>query len=133
MSTKIFINLPVKKLDEAITFFEKIGFEFDPQFTNENGACLIIGNNIFVMLLPREVFKTFTKKDIVDATKNSEVILAFSATSRERVNEIVTKALEIGGKTYNPPVDQGFMYGWSFEDLDGHLWEVIYMDDEIEN
>ena len=133
MSRKIFVNLPVKDLNKSIEFFTKLGFNFDPQFTDKNATCMIIGEDAFVMLLVEDFFKTFTKKQISDATKNTEVILALSADSKEKVNEIVNLALSAGGKPANEPMDQGFMYGWSFQDLDNHLWEVFYMDQSAFN
>lgn len=130
---KIFVNLPVKNLNQSIEFFSKIGFEFNPQFTDENATCMVISEHIFVMLLVEDYFKTFTKKVISDAGKSTEVILALSADSREKVDEIVNKALHAGGKESKDPIDHGFMYGWSFQDLDGHLWEVMYMDESAVN
>jgi predicted lactoylglutathione lyase len=126
--TKIFVNLPVKNLKKSMDFFAKLGFAFNPQFTDQNAACMIVGEDIFIMLLVEDFFKTFTKKTIVDATKSSEAIIALSADSKEKVDEIVNKALAAGGKTSNDPNDQGWMYGWGFQDLDGHLWEVFYLD-----
>ncbi|MCP3739417.1 VOC family protein [Rossellomorea sp. BNER] len=130
---KVFINLAVKDLDQSISFFTEIGFEFNPQFTDENATCMVINENAFVMLLVEDFFKTFTKKEISDTTKSTEAILAISADSREQVDEIVNKALAAGGKASNDPVDHGFMYGWSFQDIDGHLWELIYMDESVAN
>lgn len=127
-ATKIFVNLPVKDLNKSIDFFTKLGFEFDPQFTDENATCMIVNEHAYVMLLVRDFFKTFTKKDISDATTQTEAILALSADSRQAVNDLVNTALEAGGARANEPMDQGPMYGWSFHDLDGHLWEVMYMD-----
>ncbi|EHB46488.1 MULTISPECIES: VOC family protein [Paenibacillus] len=124
----IFVNLPVKDLDRTKDFFTKIGFEFNPQFTDKNAACLMIGDNIFAMLLVEDYFKTFTKKDLSNAANTTEVILALSAESKEQVDEIVNNALAAGGSPSNDPVDHGFMYSWSFQDPDGHLWEVLYMD-----
>ncbi|OLN22413.1 glyoxalase/bleomycin resistance/extradiol dioxygenase family protein [Domibacillus antri] len=111
-----------------MAFFKEIGFEFNAQFTDENAACLVVSDHIFVMLLVEAFFQTFTKKELVDAAKSTEVILALSAESREQVDDIVNKALEAGGKASNDPMDHGFMYGWSFQDIDGHLWEVMYME-----
>jgi len=128
---KIFVNLPVKDLQASIEFFSKIGFEFNPQFTDDNATCMVINDHIFVMLLVEGFFKTFTKKEIADATKSTEVIVALSADSREQVDEIVNKALVAGGTTPNEPTDHGFMYGRSFQDLDGHLWELIYMEEGV--
>lgn len=125
---KIFVNLPVKDLNKSVEFFTKIGFEFNPQFTDENATSMIINDNAFVMLLVENFFKTFTKKDISDTAKSAEVIVALSAASREQVDELVSKALAAGGKSLNDPVDHGFMYVWSFQDIDGHLWELTYMD-----
>ena len=94
---------------------------------------MIVNENIFVMLLIERFFKTFTKKDITDSTKNTEVIVALSVDSKEKVDTIVNKAIAAGGKTSNKPTNQGFMYGWSFQDLDGHLWEILYMDENFNN
>lgn len=127
-SRKVFVNLGVADLDRSVDFFTKLGFEFDPQFTDENATCMVINDDAFVMLLRREFFTTFTKKDVADATTQTEAILALSAESREDVDGLVRSALAAGGTPSNDPVDQGFMYGSSFQDLDGHLWEVIWMD-----
>ncbi|MBO1513302.1 VOC family protein [Metabacillus bambusae] len=132
-ASQIYVNLPVKDLNKSVEFFTKVGFEFNPQFTDENATCMVVGENIFVMLLVEEFFNTFTKKDIADATKSTEVIVAISADSKEMVDEIVHKALAAGGQPSNDPVDHGFMYGWSFQDIDGHLWELMYMDENAAN
>ncbi len=126
--SNIFVNLPVKDLQRSMNFFQSIGFEFNPQFSDEKAACLVIGPNIFTMLLTEEYFKSFTKKEIPDTTGQSEVIVALSAESRDQVDEIVNKALASGGKPYSDPVDHGFMYTWSFQDPDSHLWEIVFMD-----
>lgn len=126
---EIYINLPVKSLNQSITFFTKLGFTFEPKFTDENATCMIVGENIFVMLLVEHFFKTFTTKPLSDAKASTEVILALSYESREKVDELVAEAVKAGGKTPNPPNDLGFMYQHGFEDLDGHLWEVFYMDE----
>jgi len=128
MSTKIFVNLPVKDLGKSIDFFTALGFSFNPQFTDENAGCLVISDDIYAMLLVESFFKSFTKKDIADATKTTEAIVALGVESRERVDELVDKALAAGGLPSNDTNDQGFMYGRSFQDPDGHLWEVFYMD-----
>jgi predicted lactoylglutathione lyase len=128
MATKIFVNLPVSNLKKSIEFFTKLGFTFNPQFTDETATCMIIGEDIFVMLLTKEKFKTFTPKEIVDATKGTEVLVALSFESRERVDELVRQAVAAGGTTYNEPQDHGFMYSHGFQDLDGHIWEIFYMD-----
>jgi uncharacterized protein len=128
MSTQIFVNLPVKDLSRSIDFFTRLGFSFNPQFTDDKGTCMIVGSDIFVMLLAEEFFKTFTKKEISDARKTTEVILSLSYKSREKVDEAVKKAVAAGAKTPNEPQDFGWMYQSGFEDPDGHLWEVFYMD-----
>ena len=125
---KIFINLPVKDLNKSVEFFTKIGFEFDAKFTNEKATCMILGENMFVMLLVEEFFKSFTKREIPNTTTSTEVIVAFSVDSKELVNELVSKALAAGGTVSNEVTDQSFMYSGSFHDLDGHLWELFYMD-----
>ena len=128
MATQIFVNLPVKDLNRSVDFFTKLDFKFNPQFTDEKATCMIVGDNIFVMLLVEEFFKTFTNKSIADATKSTEVLLALSAESREKVDEMINNAIKAGGSAPNPKQDQGWMYGHGFQDLDGHLWEVMYMD-----
>ena len=124
---QMWLNLPVKNLNKSIDFFTKLGFKFDPQLTDQNSTCMIVGEDSFVMLLAEEFFKTFTKKEIADATKSTEIIVAIQVDSREKVNEMVNKAFSVGGKPSNEPYDHGWMYGWSFQDLEGHLWEVFYM------
>ena len=128
-SKHIFVNLPVKDLDKSMAFFSDIGFEFNEQMTDKNAACLILGPNMFVMLLVEEFFKTFSKKQVADARSSTEVIVSITTDSRAGVDEIVNDALEAGGTASNDKMDNEFMYGWSFEDLDGHLWEVMYMPD----
>ena len=129
MAKKIFINLPVKNLQKSIGFFTRLGFTFNAQFTDDKATCMIIGENIFAMLLVEERFKDFTKKEISDATKTTEVLIAIDAESRENVDEMVRNAIAAGGSTYTDPSDDGWMYGHSFADLDGHQWEVLYMDE----
>ena len=129
MTTKIFVNLPVKDLNKTVEFFTKLGFKFNPQFTDENATCMIIGDDIFVMLLVEKFFKTFTKNEICDTSKYTEVLLALSADSREKVDQMIKKAIESGGSEYREPQDHGWMYGRSFQDIDGHIWEIIYMDE----
>jgi predicted lactoylglutathione lyase len=128
MATKIFVNLPVKNLQKSIDFFTRLGFSFNPQFTDETATCMIVSDDIFVMLLTHEKFKTFTPKEICDSSTSTEVLIALSSESRENVDETVRKAVAAGGSTYNEPQDHGFMYGHGFQDLDGHIWEVIYME-----
>ncbi|MBL4933085.1 VOC family protein [Clostridium paridis] len=130
MGTKIFVNLPVKDLKKSVDFFTKLGFTFNHQFTDENAACMIINEDIFAMLLVDEFFKNFTQKEITDTTKSTEVILGLSAESKAMVDVIVDKAINMGGKFSKEAVDFGHMYQRSFQDLDGHLWEFIYMDPE---
>jgi predicted lactoylglutathione lyase len=127
MATKIFVNLPVKDLNKSIEFFTKLGYTFNPQFTDETATCMIVSDDIYVMLLTEEKFKMFTKKEIADATKSTEAIICLSADSREKVDEMVSKALKAGGTTPNEKQDLGFMYGHGYQDLDGHLWEVVWM------
>lgn len=128
MAKQIFVNLPVKDLAKSKEFFGKLGFEFNPQFTDENAACMIISENIFAMLLTENFFKNFTKKDIADATKTTEVLLAIDAESKEEVDEMVRKAIDAGGSSYSDPQDHGWMYQSAFADLDGHQWEIVYSD-----
>ena len=128
MATKIFVNLPVKDLKKSLEFFTKLDFTFNPQFTDETAACMIVSEDIFVMLLTEDKFKTFTPKAICDATKSTEVLVCLSAESRDKVNDMVHKAVAAGGTTYSEPQDHGFMYGHGFQDLDGHIWELIYME-----
>jgi hypothetical protein len=128
MATKIFVNLPVKDLKRSIEFFTKLGFSFNQQFTDETATCMIVSDDIFVMLLTEARFKTFTPKEICDAKKYTEVLVALSVESRVNVDEMVRKAVAAWGATYNEPQDHGFMYAHGFQDLDGHIWEVVYMD-----
>ncbi len=125
---QIFVNLPVQDLKKSVEFFTKVGFEFDANFTDESATCMIIGENIYAMLLVEERFQSFISKRISNAADTTEVIVALSVDSREQVDVIVQAALDAGGKPSNEPQDHGFMYGWSFQDLDDHLWEVSYMD-----
>ena len=128
MATKIFVNIPVKDLNRSIEFFSKLGYKFNKQFTDETATSMIISEDIYFMLLTEAKFKMFTKKEISDASKTTEAIFALSADSKEEVDELVNKAIAAGATTPNDKQDHGFMYGWGFEDLDGHLWEVFWMD-----
>jgi predicted lactoylglutathione lyase len=128
MAKQIFVNLPVKNLDKSIGFFTKLGYTFNPKFTDENATCMIVGDNIFVMLMVEKYFKTFTPRPVADAKAATEVIIALSMDSREKVDEHVRTAVAAGGATPNEAKDHGFMYQHGFQDLDGHLWEVFYMD-----
>jgi predicted lactoylglutathione lyase len=127
MASKIFVNLPVKDLDNSVQFFTQLGFTFNLKFTDETASCMIVSDDIFVMLLTGEKFKTFTPKAICDATKSTEVLLALSMASRAKVDDMVRQAVAAGGTTYAEPKDHGFMYGHGFQDLDGHIWELRYM------
>ncbi|MCX5390592.1 VOC family protein [Streptomyces sp. NBC_00094] len=126
----IFVNLPVKDLDASKAFFEKLGYSFNPQFSDDTAGCLVISDTIFAMLLTEEKFKTFTApgKEISDATKATEVLVTLSAESREKVDELADAALAAGAGPAKEPMDMGFMYGRSFTDLDGHHWELFWMD-----
>ena len=128
MAIKIFVNLPVKDLTRSVEFFTKLGFGFDEQFTDETATCMIVSDDIFVMLLTEEKFQTFTPKKICDAGKFTEVLVCLSLESRANVEEMVAKAVAGGGSTYNEPQDHGFMYAHGFQDLDGHIWELIYLE-----
>lgn len=130
MASKIFVNLPVKDLNKSKDFFASLGFKFNPQFTDENAACMIIGENIFAMLLVEKFFKSFLpNKEICDTKRNAEALLAISVESRAKVDELMKIAIETGGKEYRTTQDYGWMYGRAFEDLDGHIWEVFFMDE----
>ena len=128
MSTQIFVNLPVNNLKQSIEFFTQLGFQFNSQCTDEAATCMIVSENIFVMLLTHEKFKTFTPNAICDAAKSTEVLVCLSTESREKVDEMVRQAIAAGGTTYNEPQDYGFMYAHGFQDLDGYIWELMYME-----
>ena len=128
MPKQIFVNLPVKNLDRTMDFFAALGFDFNAQFTNEHGACMIIGENIYAMLLTEPMFKGFTPKEIADATKITEVLTCLMVDSRGEVDEMMVNVLKAGGTEVRDPQDHGFMYGRSFNDPDGHIWEVGWMD-----
>jgi predicted lactoylglutathione lyase len=124
----IFVNLPVRDLDRSKRFFSALGFTFNPQFTDETAACMVVEENIFVMLLTEARFGDFVTGPIADANKATEVLLALSAESRAEVAEAKRRALEAGARAWKPDQDYGFMVGCSFQDPDGHVWEVIWMD-----
>jgi predicted lactoylglutathione lyase len=128
MARKIFVNLPIRDMKKSQAFFRALGFDFNPQFTNEQGACMVISEDIYAMLLVEPFFRGFTKKEIADSSKSTEVLLCLSCDSREEVDDFVRKAVAAGGKAPNPVQDHGFMYGHGFEDLDGHTWELAWMD-----
>ncbi|NTV17371.1 MAG: VOC family protein [Chlorobiaceae bacterium] len=127
MAKQIFVNLPVKDLKKSIAFFASLGYSFEPRFTDDSAACMIVSEDIYVMLLTRELFKTFTPKELCDATKYTEVLVSISCESKEQVDDLVRKAITAGGSTYNEPKDYGFMYTHGYQDLDGHIWEIVYM------
>ena len=128
MLREIFVNLPIKDMARSQAFFKALGLRFNPQFTNEQGACLEIAPNIYAMLLIEPFFQGFTKLPIADARKTTEVLIALSCDSRAEVDELVAKAVAAGATTPNAPVDHGFMFQHGFADLDGHQWEVFWMD-----
>jgi uncharacterized protein len=127
MATQVFINLPVKDLKKSVEFFTKLGYTFNAQFTDENATSMIISDTIYVMLLTETYFKTFITKEIVDAKKATEVLIALSCDSKEAVDVLVDKAIAAGGRAMKEPQDHGFMYTRNFEDLDGHIWEFLWM------
>ncbi|AKU93154.1 VOC family protein [Vulgatibacter incomptus] len=127
-SRMLFVNLAVRDLGRSMEFFSKLGFEFNPQFTDKNAACMVVSDKAFVMLLTEPFFKGFTKKELCDTKSHTEGLFALSCPSREAVNEMVKTAIDAGGKHAMEPIDHGFMYGWSFYDVDDHHWEVMWMD-----
>ncbi|MFZ1429411.1 MAG: VOC family protein [Geminicoccaceae bacterium] len=127
MTTSIFVNLPVKDLDKSIEFFSSLGFIFNPQFTDSTATCMIVAENIFVMLLTQEKFRSFTPHPICDAKQSTEVLVCLSRDNRQAVDCMVSAALAAGGTTHSEPQDHGFMYAHGFQDLDGHIWELVHM------
>lgn len=128
MPSKVFINLPVKDLDKSVDFFTNLGFSFNPQFSDDKAGCMVVSDSIFVMLLTETYFKTFIDTSVCDANQQTEVLIALDADSAEEVKEFISKAQSLGGRIYAEPKDHGFMYQHSFADLDGHKWELVYMD-----
>lgn len=128
MESKIFVNLPIEDLNRSVEFFTKLGFTFNPQFTDENATSMVIGEDIFVMLLVKKFFQTFTPKPIADAHNSTEVINSLSVESKEEVDRLLNIAFAAGAKPSSETQDFGWMYSRGFEDLDGHLWEFAYMD-----
>lgn len=128
MATKVFVNLPVRDLNRSMEYFAKLGFSFNQKFTDETATCMSVTDDVSVMLLTENKFRMFTPKEICDAKKFTEVLVCLSVDSREKVDELVHKAISAGGTTYSDPQDYGFMYGHGFQDLDSHIWEVIYME-----
>lgn len=129
MARDIFVNLPVRDLDDkSKEFFASVGFTFNAQFTDDKAACMIINDRAYVMLLTEPFFRGFTKRELSDTSKTTEALFALSCSSKAEVDQLVRKAIDAGGQHAMDPVDHGFMYGWSFYDLDGHHWEVLWMD-----
>ncbi len=131
MPTKIFVNLPVRDLDRSKSFFEALGFSFNEQFTDDTAACMVISEDIYAMLLTHAKFKEFTPKDIADTGKTTEVLTALSQDSREAVDRMAAAALKAGATEARPAADHGFMYERSFNDPDGHIWEMFWMDSAV--
>ena len=128
MSRMIFVNLPVKDLSASRAFFGALGYEFNEQFSDDKAACVVLADNIFVMLLREDFFRTFINGEIADASRTTEVLSCLSADSREEVDDLVRRAIDAGGKPWKDSFSEGPMYGGSFQDLDGHVWEVMHMD-----
>ncbi|HEY7532428.1 MAG TPA: VOC family protein [Nitrospiraceae bacterium] len=128
MINKIFVNLPVKDLDKSMAFFKAIGFSFNPQFTDKTAACMVMSEDIYAMLLTHDKVKQFTGKEIADAHQTTEVLTALAVESKAKVHELADKAIRAGSKEPRKPQDYGFMFARSFEDPDGHIWEVFWMD-----
>ena len=128
MARQIFVNLPVKDLKRSVSFFTALGYRFNPQFTDDNATCMIVSDDIFVMLLVEPFFKTFTKRQLCDTRTHTEGLVAISVDSRAEVDRLVKTAVAAGGSYAVDAQDHGFMYGWSFYDPDGHHWEVFWMD-----
>jgi predicted lactoylglutathione lyase len=129
MLNSIFVNLPVVSLKKSVEFFTGLGFKFNAQFTDETSTCMIVNETVYVMLLEHEKFSSFIDKPIAPAT-STETILAFSCESETEVRELSERAFALGARKVNEPQDHGFMFGWGFEDLDGHLWELFWMNPE---
>ena len=130
MARKLFVNLPVSNLDRSVRFFTALGFSFNAHFTDETATCMIVSESSFVMLLTEEKFKQFTPKELCDTKQATEVLVCLSAESRAEVDQLVAKAVAAGGSIYKEPIDFGFMYGHSFQDPDGHQWELVFMEPE---
>ncbi|MCA9105551.1 MAG: VOC family protein [Planctomycetales bacterium] len=127
MGRQIYVNLPVSDVERSRSFFEALGFEINLRFSSDQAACVVISDDIYVMLLSESFFKTFTPKPIVNAKETTEVLTCLSCESRAEVDQLVAKAVELGGRVPRGVQDMGFMYGHAFEDLDGHIWELVYM------
>lgn len=127
MARSIYVNLPVADLDKAVEFFTAVGFTFNPEFASDDATCMIVDQRIFVMLLTEQRFATYSPKPVADTTTGTEVLVCLQLERRADVDDMVQRAVEAGGRTYREPEDHGFMYGHGFEDLDGHIWELIHM------
>jgi predicted lactoylglutathione lyase len=123
--TRITVHLPVRDLKASMDFFSHLGLSFDPLLSGEDGACLVIGENIHAMLLSERRFRTLIPNAVCDTNRATEVLLSFSVGTRARVDEIVRSAVRGGGMIYNAPEERGAGYGHGFQDLDGHIWEVV--------
>ncbi len=128
MATSIFVNLPIQSLSRSVEFFKQLGYTFNAQFTSENATCMVVSENIYVMLLVKDFFKTFINNEVADTSKTVGAIIALNAENRAAVDALADKALKAGGRATKPPQDHGFMYQRSFQDLDGHHWEIFWMD-----
>ncbi len=129
MISSIFVNLPVKSLTRSVDFFTQLGFKFNAQFTDETSTCMIINDTVYVMLLEHEKFQGFIDKPIAPST-STEAIFAFACESVDEVRSLSEKAISLGARKINDPEDHGFMFSWGFEDLDGHLWDLFWMNPE---
>jgi predicted lactoylglutathione lyase len=127
MHSQIFVNLPVKDLKRSVEFFTKLGYTFNPQFTNESATCMILGENLFVMLLVEKFFLSFGTKTITDTSTSNEVLVCVSCNGKAQVDDLVAKARAGGAKVPREAQDHGFMYAHGYEDLDGHTWELVHM------
>lgn len=132
MHKQIFVNLAVADLPASMAFFRELGLDFNPKFTDQNAACLVLGENLYAMLLTHEFFKTFIDKPLCDPKQSTEVLVCLSCESRNEVDDLVARAHAAGGSIHRTAQDYGFMYGHGFEDLDGHIWELAYMDPNAE-
>jgi uncharacterized protein len=124
----IFVNLPVKDLEATKAFFGELGFSFNPEYSDDTAACMVVDDNIYVMHLVEGRFRDFINDEIADAATTTEALIALSADSREQVDQTIAKAIAAGGKRWKPNMEEGPMYGGSFQDLDGHVWELVYME-----
>lgn len=129
MAKRLFVNLPIKEVNRTRNFFESLGFEFNPMFSDDKALCLVLGENFYAMLLEEPYFQTFITKPISNAKETTEVLLSLQLDTKEDVHRMVDKAIELGAREYNPPTDNGFMFQRVFEDLDGHQWEIAWMDE----